>query len=140
MIRTLTQCPLPPMTNLTSQRESEEEMRVKGELKATMKQNFGWVNNLGREEAEIELPPVDIQKIKEGDEVWVRVKVQDNAILGQPLDRIDGLVAHFPAEKSEPRKIEPLHEYDDGREVHPNNNEIVDKINEIIRHLNNPNP
>ena len=59
------------------------------------------------EEVTIELPPVDLEKIKAGDEVWIRQEVRErkpgDIYFSSPtIKGIDSVVAHFPQQfKSE---------------------------------------
>ena len=83
--------------------------QISGKLNSFIVDEFTHENRLPKfgDEATIELPAVDIEKIKAGYEVWIRKKVEER----QPGDiyfccpmtkGIDSVVAHFPQQfKSE---------------------------------------
>ena len=82
-------------------------MRIKGKLVKNIEQVDDY------KEAEIELPPVDISKIKEGDEVWVRRRVsvttcRDLIDCNSDTFRIwrKDIIAHFPCQEKPPIKLD----------------------------------
>jgi len=114
-------------------------MRIKGKLVKNIEQVDDY------KEAEIELPPVDLSKIKEGDEVWVKCKLRDvqysQKMVIAMAHKMKDIIAHFSPEKPKDR-IEELDFYDCPLNLDNSHSKalvkIQDKLNEIIKHLNSP--
>jgi len=96
------------------------------------------------EDTKIELPPVNLAKIKEGDEVWVKSKIKsyDKNSKGFVTVTWNDVIAHFPAQKEQPKqeiKIikNPISMTDDAVWIHWITECIdkvcIDKINEISK-------
>lgn len=79
------------------------------EVNGTLKKIYGVV--VPEEHATIELPPVKLEDIKVGSEIWVKMEVRETTI---PLMKDGGyflpndIIHHIPAEKEKPEGIEPL--------------------------------
>ena len=85
--------------------------------------------------ATIELPPVDIDKIRKGDEVWVRGRWNENGyVLGYSPTL--NIIAHFSATpeqlKPEEKMTVELPEKYSSFEMAPSLGQILSKINALI--------
>ncbi len=95
-------------------------------------------HNLPEEDkATIELPPVNPQDIKEGDEVWVKASMHNsNGQLYPILDVASGYVVHFPRAKTAelPEEIDLDYWEKRWKDVLYHTT-LLRKINQLIRYL-----
>ncbi len=72
-------------------------MRVEGKL---IHKKIEWdIRNGAIMNAEIELAPVDISKLKKGDIIWVEKQIPSNEPIEHFVNRNKKIIAHFPAPK-----------------------------------------